>query len=163
MAAVTATITATAGCPRAEPHSYFCPRQPAEPVEAATRFSVLAFLEFLKRRTPVAPRRPFTWEFPPPVDGAAETPSYRNGGFGAVPASGRAISDLPEITAGEAMEKDCAVCMEVFGDGERLRRMPCGHAVHDGCISDWLRVSRLCPLCRFALPTHQDEERMRYQ
>ncbi|CAM0950307.1 unnamed protein product [Alopecurus aequalis] len=159
MAAVHATIRATVGCPRAEPHSYFGPRQP-EPMEAPTRFSV-NFMAFLQRRSPVAPRRQFMWEFPPPVD-AAETP-YRNGGFGAVPASGRAISDLPEITVGEAREKDCSVCMEVFREGESLRRMPCAHAFHEGCISDWLRVSRLCPLCRFALPTHEGQERTRYQ
>jgi hypothetical protein len=107
---------------------------------------------------------PFSWSYPPPVaDNAAAPPPYRNGRFGAVPASGRAIAGLPEITAGEAREKECSVCMEVFGEGERLRRMPCAHAFHEGCISDWLRVSRLCPLCRFALPSQQDDERRCYQ
>jgi hypothetical protein len=160
----TTTMTATACCPRAEPHSYFGRILPEEPAEAPARFSVNAFLGFLRRRRPAGPRRvPFRWDFPPPVDAASAAAGapYRNGGFGAVPASGRAIDALPETTAGEAREKECSVCMEVFGEeGERLRSMPCLHAFHGGCISDWLRVSRLCPLCRYALPSQKDDERM---
>ncbi|KAG2614804.1 hypothetical protein PVAP13_3NG009700 [Panicum virgatum] len=68
---------------------------------------------------------------------------------GGVPASGEAIAALPETTAGEGGE--CAVCLEAYEAGDTLRTMPCAHGFHERCIFEWLRVSRLCPLCRFAL------------
>ncbi|XBH89453.1 hypothetical protein VPH35_081355 [Triticum aestivum] len=62
--------------------------------------------------------------------------------------------DPPVVTtAGEAREKGCSVCMEAFEEDDRLRRMECSHAFHEDCISMWLGVSHLCPLCRFALRT----------
>ena len=88
--------------------------------------------------------------------------AYGNGRFGAVPASEAQIAKLPAATAGQdqVSDKDCAVCMESFQDGEELRKMTCpsSHAFHETCIFKWLRVSRICPLCRFALRSKQEEE-----
>ncbi|KAL5204401.1 hypothetical protein ABZP36_009272 [Zizania latifolia] len=83
--------------------------------------------------------------------------------FGFVPASSRAISALEETTAGEASEVEgcCSVCQEDFEGGDELRKMPCSHVFHESCITDWLWVSHLCPLCRLALPTDADEEHLR--
>ncbi|GJN07036.1 hypothetical protein PR202_ga24825 [Eleusine coracana subsp. coracana] len=96
-----------------------------------------------------------------------------NSGFGAVPASGVAIACLPETTAGEGEEAECAsqqqhargkaddecaVCLEGYKIGQALRTMPCSHEFHESCIFDWLRVSRMCPLCRFKLPAEPEEE-----
>nr|CAB3459324.1 unnamed protein product [Digitaria exilis] len=84
--------------------------------------------------------------------------AYSNGGFGAVPASEEAIAALPETTVGECdgetreKEAECVVCLEDYQAGDKLRTMPCSHGFHERCILPWLRVSRLCPLCRFALP-----------
>uniref|UniRef100_A0A0D3HR85 RING-type domain-containing protein n=1 Tax=Oryza barthii TaxID=65489 RepID=A0A0D3HR85_9ORYZ len=55
-------------------------------------------------------------------------------------------------------EEACAVCLEGFKEGDRVKKMPCSHDFHANCISDWLRVSRLCPHCRFALPAEKDSE-----
>ncbi|CAO2140812.1 unnamed protein product [Urochloa humidicola] len=79
---------------------------------------------------------------------------YAYGLFGAVPASGDAMAALPETTVGEgeAAEEECAVCLEGYEAGDKLRTMPCVHGFHEHCIFGWLAVSRLCPLCRFALP-----------
>lgn len=79
---------------------------------------------------------------------------YANGGFGAVPASGGAMADLPKTTVGEIKgeKAECAVCIEAYQVGDTVRTMPCSHDFHESCIFEWLRVSRLCPLCRFALP-----------
>ncbi|GJN28351.1 hypothetical protein PR202_gb16461 [Eleusine coracana subsp. coracana] len=95
--------------------------------------------------------------------------AYRNGGFGAVPAAGEAIAALPKSTVGgeESQQQhaargkatnECAVCLEGYEIGQALRRMPCSHEFHEDCIFDWLRVSRMCPLCRFKLPAETDEE-----
>ncbi|KAM0905520.1 hypothetical protein ACQ4PT_017343 [Festuca glaucescens] len=82
--------------------------------------------------------------------------AYRNGGFGAVPASGDAIAGLRQTSAGEARERECAVCMQDFEGGDTLRRLPCSHSFHERCIFDWLRVSRACPLCRHRLPMERE-------
>ena len=72
--------------------------------------------------------------------------------FGSVLASGEAIVGLPE----SANEGECSVCLENFeGSNKKLRVMPCSHSFHEPCIFNWLRISRVCPLCRFPLPTEQ--------
>ncbi|XP_006664322.2 E3 ubiquitin-protein ligase SIRP1 [Oryza brachyantha] len=90
-------------------------------------------------------------------EGGGGGEAYSNGGFGAVPASSEAIAALMETTVGETKEKACAV-LEDFEEGERLKRTPCSHGFHASCISEWLRLSRLCPHCRFALPAQKDSE-----
>jgi hypothetical protein len=82
--------------------------------------------------------------------------AYRDGGFGAVPASGDAIAGLRETSAAEARERACAVCLQDFEGGDKLRRLPCLHSFHERCIFDWLRVSRACPLCRHRLPMERE-------
>ncbi|KAL6640776.1 hypothetical protein ACP70R_021899 [Stipagrostis hirtigluma subsp. patula] len=82
------------------------------------------------------------------------------GGFcGGVPASKKAMVDLRVPAVGETREKDCAVCLEDFKGGEKLRMMPCSHAFHQRCIFDWLLISRLCPICRFAMESDCDQAR----
>jgi hypothetical protein len=77
--------------------------------------------------------------------------AYRGGGFGAVPASDDEIARLEKAAVGDTRETECAVCMERFGEGDEIRKMPCSHVFHQTCIFKWLRVSRLCPHCRFAM------------
>ncbi|CAN6163185.1 unnamed protein product [Urochloa humidicola] len=101
-----------------------------------------------------------------PVDGDGDAEvgaddAYAYGGFGAVPASGYDMAALPETTVGEgeeAEEGECAVCLERYEAGDALRTMPCAHAYHEHCIFGWLAVSRLCPLCRFAMPAEMDSD-----
>eukprot|EP01013_Petalomonas_cantuscygni_P039745 TRINITY_DN71308_c0_g1_i1.p2 TRINITY_DN71308_c0_g1~~TRINITY_DN71308_c0_g1_i1.p2 ORF type:complete len:365 (+),score=50.39 TRINITY_DN71308_c0_g1_i1:205-1299(+) len=47
----------------------------------------------------------------------------------------------------------CAVCLETIPEGQRAKRLPCGHCFDDGCIETWLRTQHTCPLCRHRLPT----------
>ncbi|KAL6870655.1 hypothetical protein ACP4OV_014503 [Aristida adscensionis] len=90
--------------------------------------------------------------------GDADDGGGGSGGFGAVPATGVAIATLPETAAAAADERQCAVCLEGYEAGEALRTMPCAHGFHERCIFSWLLVSRLCPLCRFALPADTETE-----
>lgn len=53
--------------------------------------------------------------------------------------------------------RDCAVCLFEFDDGEWLRTLPiCGHAFHVECIDVWLRSHPTCPLCRAAVSFRSD-------
>ncbi|KAF8676268.1 hypothetical protein HU200_047140 [Digitaria exilis] len=75
-----------------------------------------------------------------------------------VPALNKAILGLQEVRAGEAVAAECAVCLQDFVAEDKLRAMPCSHAFHQKCIFDWLRVNHVCPLCRHALSTQDDDE-----
>ncbi|XP_004978362.1 E3 ubiquitin-protein ligase RNF181 [Setaria italica] len=71
------------------------------------------------------------------------------------------MAGLPETAVqseGEIMgEKECAVCLGAYEASDTVRTLPCSHGFHERCIFQWLRVSRLCPLCRFALPAAAEE------
>ncbi|KAJ1254434.1 hypothetical protein BS78_K062900 [Paspalum vaginatum] len=87
---------------------------------------------------------------------AAEDNTSRGCKRARLSASDDAVRGLPEARAGGAGE--CAVCLQDFGAEDTLRAMPCAHAFHQDCILRWLRVNHVCPLCRHALPTQQDED-----
>jgi hypothetical protein len=42
----------------------------------------------------------------------------------------------------------CSVCLSNYTEGQEIRTIPCLHFYHKECIDEWLRVSRLCPICK---------------
>lgn len=48
----------------------------------------------------------------------------------------------------ETKEDDCTICFTELYSGDRVRSLPCGHAWHHGCITQWLQQQTTCPMCR---------------
>lgn len=44
-------------------------------------------------------------------------------------------------------ETSCAVCLSDFEECDELRRLPCNHSFHVGCVDKWLKQNKVCPLC----------------
>lgn len=59
---------------------------------------------------------------------------------------------INNIDFGERSISECAVCLNEFKEGEKLRIMPnCGHVFHIDCIDVWLQSNDNCPLCRISI------------
>lgn len=43
----------------------------------------------------------------------------------------------------------CAVCLEPYAAGQRVRTVPCFHSFHAACLDPWLSNKASCPVCKF--------------
>eukprot|EP00924_Labyrinthula_sp_SR-Ha-C_P015896 snap_masked-scaffold_4-processed-gene-12.33-mRNA-1 protein AED:0.22 eAED:0.25 QI:0/-1/0/1/-1/1/1/0/242 len=86
------------------------------------------------------------------------------GSRGSPPASSIEVSKLLQnkrlVRKDEAGE--CAVCKDVWKEGQELVEIGCGHRYCEECIVPWLKRHNSCPVCRFELPTDdKDYEAMK--
>ncbi|KAL0478160.1 E3 ubiquitin-protein ligase [Acrasis kona] len=44
--------------------------------------------------------------------------------------------------------ENCTICLSEYEEEEVLRTLPCFHIFHRECIDDWLKQSRVCPVCK---------------
>lgn len=83
--------------------------------------------------------------------------------YGSPPASKEVVKNLKE----EAITKEtilkfgseniCSVCKEEFSIGNFSITLPCKHYFHKDCISPWLSQHNSCPICRYELPTDDED------
>jgi flagellar biosynthesis GTPase FlhF len=48
-------------------------------------------------------------------------------------------------------ERQCLVCQCEYTAGEKMRRLPCNHCFHKGCVDQWLKRKDACPYCRVSI------------
>lgn len=89
-----------------------------------------------------------------------------------IPATISSIQSLEKVKLDEATSFTCAICKEGLDldhldvvqaqDHGKPRtnttRLPCLHIYHENCIVHWLKISHLCPLCRYAMPIVEEGE-----
>ena len=52
---------------------------------------------------------------------------------------------------GRPIDEECPICCEEFVEHQRLRRLNCEHWFHRDCLSNWIKTSQTCPMCRAIL------------
>lgn len=64
----------------------------------------------------------------------------------------------------EGASHECAVCLDTCQVGAVIRILPCRHSFHHECIVGWLGQSKYtCPLCKFDLRPHIEEQRAAHE
>nr|BAN66011.1 conserved hypothetical protein [Babesia bovis] len=84
---------------------------------------------------------------------------------GPPPTAQRILENLETETLDEEHAKElgtCAICTEDFAAGDRINwiskdRKLCGHGFHVDCIVPWLKQHNSCPVCRYELPTDDED------
>ncbi|CAA6654452.1 unnamed protein product [Spirodela intermedia] len=54
-------------------------------------------------------------------------------------------------------DSDCCICLCRYEDGAELCSLPCNHYFHSGCITKWLRINAICPLCKYSILRNEEQ------
>ncbi|XP_076927035.1 E3 ubiquitin ligase BIG BROTHER-related-like [Bidens hawaiensis] len=47
----------------------------------------------------------------------------------------------------------CVICRLDYEDGDNLTLLPCKHSYHAECITNWLQINKVCPVCSTEVST----------
>ncbi|XP_074274023.1 E3 ubiquitin ligase BIG BROTHER-related [Silene latifolia] len=53
----------------------------------------------------------------------------------------------------EAETDSCVICRLDYEDDDTLTTLPCKHAYHSDCITNWLNINKACPVCNAEVST----------
>lgn len=70
-------------------------------------------------------------------------------------AEGMSDDEIDMIPTAQGLEEDCSVCLHIRSEGV-VRELPCGHAFHDLCLRNWLKVKATCPICKRSAREEED-------
>ncbi|KAK9041604.1 hypothetical protein V6N11_016696 [Hibiscus sabdariffa] len=56
--------------------------------------------------------------------------------------------NLEEVAPIDQEPGSCIICQEDYKNQEKIGTLDCGHEYHAGCLSKWLFVKNVCPICK---------------
>ena len=73
-------------------------------------------------------------------------------------ASDLVLAKLPRVKVTDAdlieeNNKTCCICLDDMHVGKEAVKLGCGHIFDEECITDWLKKTCTCPICRYELGT----------
>ncbi|KAK6627839.1 hypothetical protein RUM44_010318 [Polyplax serrata] len=75
------------------------------------------------------------------------------------PASKEFVKNLKRETMHDT-GKQCPVCLIDSKNGDVMISLKCSHCFHSDCILPWLNKTSTCPVCRYDLPTDDEDYEM---
>lgn len=73
-------------------------------------------------------------------------------------------TDLALGVIQQGASHDCSICLDSMPVGSAVRVLPCRHLFHHDCIVGWFEQAKYsCPLCKFDLRRHVEEQRAAHE
>lgn len=58
-------------------------------------------------------------------------------------------------------EDVCPICQETINESSNVRTLQCDHQFHNECISKWIEIRNLCPLCNAVADTKRQVQELK--
>lgn len=51
----------------------------------------------------------------------------------------------------EKVVGECPICFHDIITQKNIMALPCGHLFHEKCITSWIKINRVCPICYYPI------------